>query len=173
MATGGQGSGVDLVPLAAGDAECLWALMQAVDVRAHLFEDSPASREAVGAMIAESLDRSRTRCYWRIATKDAHCAGVVGLRAPSQASLALRAIGWRSLELVIAVDPQHRGRGLAAAAVDAVADLAKSDGMTFALVVSADEADERRHRLLQRSRFELLGRTAGAGNVRRIYERPL
>ena len=73
-------------------------------------------------MMAESCDASSGTSYWRMATETQPCVGIVGLRPPSMASLALRAIGWRSRELIIALDPRYWGQGLAQETVAAIAD---------------------------------------------------
>ncbi len=164
---------VELVPVAERDVDRLWAVCQVPDVSRYLFEDAPASREAATELIAESIDPARTGRYWRIATDDVEFAGIIGVRQPSQASLALRAIGWRSLELVVVLDPAHLGRGLATAAVEVVAGMAKSDGMTFAFVASVEDADHCTHRLMQRCGFDVLGRSADVRRPGIIYERAL
>lgn len=157
--------------MSARDIDRACGLFQLPEVRRYLLEKSLTPRDAVAEMIAESINPAKASRYWRLATEEADFVGVVGLRPPSQASLALRAIGWRSLELVIALDPQFRGQGLATEAVEAVAAFAGEDGVTFALVGCVHANDQRSHKLMRRCGFEELGRAAGSQHPVLIYER--
>ena len=162
-----------LVPVTQADGTRVGELLQPAEVRRYFYDGSGLPRDVVATMIGESLSASSSSIYWRIAARETDFGGIIGLRPPSQASLALRAIGWRSLEMVIALDPRCWGRGLAGEAVEAVARYASQDGVTFALVGCVDEADERAHRLMRRCRFEFLGRAAGPRHQIAVYERPL
>jgi ribosomal-protein-alanine N-acetyltransferase len=162
-----------LVPVTEDDEARLWELLALPEVRRYLCDDSVLPRASVAAMIGESLKPASITTLWRVATEGADCIGLVGLRPPSQGSLVLRAIGWRSLELVIALAPHFRGWGLATEAVDAVAAYAGQDGVTFALVGCVDQPDQRSHRLMRRCGFSELGRAAGLQRPLVIYERPL
>lgn len=160
-----------LVPVEAGDADRLCSLLCQPEVRRYLCDDTEVPRSDVAAWIADSLDLSSITTFWRIATQASDFIGLAGLRPPTTASLALRAIGWRSLELVIAIDSQSWRRGLASEAVEAVCELAGRDGVTFALVASVDEPNERSHALMRRCNFQLLGRAAGRIHPLLVYER--
>lgn len=162
-----------LVPVAVADEDRLCHLLWHPDVRRYLCDDVVLSREAVRQSIAESLDPSSGSAYWRITTNEEPFAGMVGLRPPSTASLALRAIGWRSRELVIALDPRFWGRGLAQEAVAAMTDYSAGDGVTFALVASVDGPNARSHKLMQRCGFQVLGCVAGPAHPLTVYERPV
>jgi RimJ/RimL family protein N-acetyltransferase len=160
-----------LTPVAAGDVDELCALLHQPDVRRYLFDGEIVSRDTVAGWIAESRDPASGTSLWRIAAEDETCAGLAGLRPPSVASLRLRAIGWRSREIVIALDPGHWGRGLACEVVEALALHAGADGVTFALVAGVDAPNERSHRLMQRTGFGELGRVPGPAHTLVVYER--
>ena len=160
-----------LVPVAAADEDGLCELLWHPDVRRYLCDDVVLPLEVVRQSIVDSQDRSSSAAYWRIATDEMPLAGMVGLRPPSTASLALRAIGWRSRELIVALDPRCWGRGLAQEAVTAMLDHAGRDGVTFALVALVDVPNERSHRLMQRCGFHELGRAPGPVHELIVYER--
>ncbi|MDX2155349.1 MAG: GNAT family protein [Hyphomicrobiaceae bacterium] len=159
-----------LVPVTPGDADRICALLWHPDVRRHLCDDALMPRSEIEAAIADSLDPSSLTAYWRLATESDEFAGMVGLQPPSTASLALRAIGWRSRELIVALEPRWWGRGLAREAVGAVATCAARDGVTFAIVACVDLANERSHRLMLRCGFQELGRSRGATAGVVVYE---
>lgn len=163
--------GLALVPVAPGDEDHLCGLLWHPDVRRYLCDDVLLPREEVRQSIAESQDPSSGTSYWRIATVAGVFVGMVGLRPPSTASLALRAIGWRSRELIIALEPRCWGRGLANEAVAAMVVHAGRDGVTFALVASVDGPNDRSHRLMRRCGFEELGRAPGPAHPLVVYER--
>lgn len=162
-----------IAPVGARDEDCLCELLWHPDVCRYLCDGARLPREGVRQSIAESCDASSGTSYWRIATETQPCVGMVGLRPPSIASLALRAIGWRSRELIIALDPRYWGQGLAQETVAAVADYAGRDGVTFALVAGVDVPDARSHGLMQRCGFLELGRSSRAAHPIVIYERAL
>ncbi len=162
---------LQLAPVATGDADAIWALLGLPEVRRYLCDDEPVPRATVAAWIDESVDPSSVTRYWRIAAAEDGLIGLVGLRPPSTATLALRAIGWRSRELVIALDPGHWGRGLAAEAVHPVVEHGLSDGVTFAILGAVDAPNLRSHRLMARCGFAELGRVAGPVHPIIVYER--
>ena len=162
---------LSLVPVVAGYEDQVCELLWHQDVRRFLCDDSLLPRETVRQSIGESSDPSSGTSYWRMATQADAFIGLVGLRPPSTASLALRAIGWRSRELIIALDPRWWGQGLASEAVGAVADLAGRDGVTFALVGCVDAPNIASHRLMQRCGFHELGRAPGPRHELIVYER--
>lgn len=166
-----QASGSTIVPVTHADEDRLCALLWHPEVRRYLCDDLLLPRETVRQSIAESQDPSSGTAYWRMETAAEDFIGLVGLRPPSTASLALRAIGWRSRELIIALDPRLWGRGLAQEAVAAMIDYAGRDGVTFALVASVDEPNMRSHKLMRRCGFEVLGRVAGQAHPLTVYER--
>lgn len=157
--------------MTAGDAHALGAILRHPDVRAAWSDPLTRSPQAIDDMIAESIGPASSTSLWRIASADTACIGLVGLRPPSTTSLALRAIGWRSRELVLALDPDFQGHGLAREAIEAIAAVAGADGVTFALVACVDEANQRALRLLVRCGFEELGRGSGAARAIVVYER--
>ena len=160
-----------LTPVEMQDEERICALLWHAEVRRYLCDDLLLPRETIRQSIADSCDPSSGIAYWRIASGTSDFVGMVGLRPPSTASLALRAIGWRSRELIIALDPGFWGRGLAGEAVAALADYAGRDGVTFALVACVDEPNARSHRLMQRCGFHELGRAPGPRHELVVYER--
>jgi RimJ/RimL family protein N-acetyltransferase len=124
-------------------------------------------------MIRDSLDPGSVTAYWRIATPAGATIGLVGLKAPMAAMLALRAIGWRSLELLVALDPRHWGSGLATEAIAAVAAHSAADGVTFAIVAGVDAPNARSHKLMGRCGFQELGRIPGPAHPIVVYEKAL
>lgn len=166
-----QTSRLSLAPVGGQDEDRLCSLLWHQDVRRFLCDDALLPRETVRQSIADSLEPSSGTSCWRIATQAEAFAGMIGLHPPSTASLALRAIGWRSRELIIALDPRYWGQGLAQEAVGAVADFAGRDGVTFALVALVDVPNERSHRLMQRCAFQELGRAPGPRHQLVVYER--
>ncbi len=85
--------------------------------------------------------------------------------------MRLRAIGWRSLELIVALDPGAWGQGFAAEAVNAVVGYASRDGVIFAVIAAVDEPNGRAHALMRRCAFQELGRVAGRRHPFIVYER--
>ena len=162
---------IRLLPLTTGDLDAICSLLWLPEVRHHLFDDSLVPREVVAGIIRDSADPSSITAFWRIATAADDVIGLIGLRPPATTFLALRAIGWRSLELVVALDPRFWGRGLASQAVAAVAEHAGRDGVTFALVAGVDEGNLRSHALMRRCRFHELGGVAGPDRPLVVYER--
>jgi RimJ/RimL family protein N-acetyltransferase len=160
-----------LAPIAVEDATALSALLAVPEVRRVLSEDVALPRAAARALIAQGCDAASGTSLWRIATGEAAFAGVIGLRPPSTGSLALRAIGWRSRELIVALDPRVWGQGLAQEAVGAMLEHAAGDGVTFALVTSVGTPDIRAQRLMQRCGFHVLGRAPGPAHEVVVYER--
>lgn len=160
-----------LEPVTNADTDGLCALMSLPCVRRYLCDDCPVPRHVVEGWIGDSLDASSLTSYWRIATGAVRCIGLIGLRPSSPEILRLRAIGWRSLELVIALDPKFQGTGLATEAVEAIAELAGRHGITFALVAAVDVPNRRSHALMRRCGFHELGRASGAAHPLVIYER--
>ena len=162
-----------LVPVEPRDVDRVVELLRLAAVRRYLCDDAPIPRETVAAGVADSLDPSSSTSQWCIETADGTFAGLVGLQPPVAVAQRLRAIGWRSLEILIALDPACWGRGLAAGAVEAVADYARTDGVTFALIGAVDEPNERSHRLMARCGFAELGRMPGPRHELVVYERAL
>lgn len=166
-------SRLTLVPVEAGDEDDLCALLWDADVRRYLCDDALLPREAVRGTIRESLDPASISAFWRIEEAGGDGVGLIGLRTPTEPMRRLRAIGWRSLELVVALAPAHWGRGLAAEAIEAVAIEAKADGVTFALLAGVDVPNARSHRLMRCCGFEELGRMQGTAHTIVVYERAL
>jgi GNAT superfamily N-acetyltransferase len=165
-----QSGRLSLVPVAPPDEAWLADLLREPLVSRHL-----GHHEALQArdMIEDSLARSSITASWRLATHSDEHAGLVAIRAPSVATLRQRAIGWRSLEVLILLEPGLWGQGLAAEAVEAVAAYARADGVTFALVGCVEEADTRSRHLMARCGFVELGRAAGRDQPLIVYERAL
>lgn len=161
-----------LRPVVAGDGDWLAALLDTADVRDALCDGLPAGRCAAG-LIAASLDPASLTAVWRLATHAGGLAGFVGVRAPSTASLRLRAIGWRSLELSVALEPAWRGQGLATEALLAVAEWLRGDPVIFALVAVVAGDNERANALMRRCNFHVLGDAGSAAGDSRVYELPL
>jgi RimJ/RimL family protein N-acetyltransferase len=159
-----------LVPVAWADEDGLCALFSLGEVARYLSEETP-SRVAVRDMIDASLDASSIASFWRVSVDGTAVLGLVGLWPPSTSALALRAIGWRSLELVIAFHPGAWGRGYAREALEAAVAHGLSDGVTFAILGAVAEPNQAAHALMRRSRFDVLGRVDGGKHPIIVYER--
>ena len=162
-----------LAPLTVGDEDWLLGLLRAPEVRLYLCDDRMIARQDVAAAIAGSLDRASPASRWRIDLSGAGAIGVIGIDAPTATLARLRPIGWRSLELLIAIDPRWWGRGLAAEALEAVAGYAREDGVSFALLAGVDAPNTRSHRLMSRCGFGVLGHVPGPKHELTVYERAL
>jgi RimJ/RimL family protein N-acetyltransferase len=155
-----------LVPAAGDDAVRIGPLLAMLGADA-----SETWQRPIRAVVEDHLDPASVTALWRLATaEDAH-AGLIGLATPRIALGRLRAIGWRSLEMVVAMAPRHRGQGLASEAVDAMVDQAVSDGVTFAVLAAVAAGNGAGHALVRRCRFEELGRIAGGVEPVVVYER--
>jgi RimJ/RimL family protein N-acetyltransferase len=155
-----------LVPAVADDAGLIGSLLAMRDV-----DSSEVWRRPIQAVVEDHLDPASMTALWRLATEDDARAGLIGLATPSVAAGRLRAIGWRSLEMVVAIDPRHRRQGLASEAVDALVAHAVSDGVTFAVLAAVAAGNAAGHALMRRCRFEQLGRVAGSIQSVVVYER--
>jgi RimJ/RimL family protein N-acetyltransferase len=159
-----------LVPVVSGDKESIGALMGQPEPGDNLWVGERLARESLCTMIAESVDPAAITSLWRIEAGPHGGIGWIGLRPLSTAALRLRAIGWRSLELLIAIELGFSDRGFACQAVEAVAVYAGRDGVTFALVAAVDEQNHRAHKLMQRCGFLELGQGADPAHPVVIYE---
>ncbi|MGE0767544.1 MAG: GNAT family N-acetyltransferase [Hyphomicrobiaceae bacterium] len=159
-----------LSPVAASDEDALCDLFWRPEVVRYLSEQPP-SRCAIRDMIRASLDTSSVASFWRITTDGSELLGLAGVWPPSTSALALRNIGWRSLELVIGLHPDAWGKGYAREAVGPVVSHALSDGVTFAVLGAVAEPNEAAHKLMRNCGFEELGRVAGAAYPIVVYER--
>ncbi|HEX4892478.1 MAG TPA: GNAT family N-acetyltransferase [Hyphomicrobiaceae bacterium] len=158
-----------LTPVAVGDEDWIGSLFGMPEIRRHLGERALQPHE----IVVSSGDPASIMAFWTIGTGSGERIGLIGLRPPSTSALRLRAIGWRSLELFVALDPQFWGCGLAREAIETVAAEAGQDGVTFALVAVVDEANARAHRLMQRCGFLELGKASEGSLPLVIYERAL
>jgi len=159
-----------LSPVTHADEDALCALFWHPDVGRYLSEEMP-TREAIREMIAASCDPSSVAAFWRVTREGAGLLGLVGVWPPSTSALALRNIGWRSLELVIAFHPDAWGRGYAREAIEPAVAHALSDGVTFAVLGAVAEPNAAAHKLMRWCRFEELGRVAGKVFPIVVYER--
>ncbi len=164
---------LSLRPVDGSDAEWIFGLLRSPEVRRYPNDAEQPTRETVRQTIGESIDPASGRAVWCIETEFGECVGLVDLTPPSAASLQLRAIGWRSLELYVALEPSHWGHGYAREVVSAIADHASRDGVTFALVGCVAEPNQAAQRLMQKCDFQELGRLQGARYQQIVYERAL
>lgn len=134
-------------------------------------EASDIWRRTAETILHEHLDPLSMTALWRIAAENDANTGLIGLATPGVAVGSLRAIGWRSLELVVAVTPWNRRVGLAAEAIDAVVEHALSDGVTFAVLSAVAVGNDGGHALMHRCRFEALGRITEISREFVVYER--
>lgn len=166
-----------LAPVAPADLDAMCALLWQADVRRFLCDDALLPREEIDAAIAESCAPSSSAERWRIDLAAGEgggaLAGFAALQAPTAATLRLRAIGWRSREVLIALDPAYWGRGLAREAIEALLEHARADPVTFALLAVVDEPNARSHRLFAACGFTEIGRVAGPRHRLVVHERAL
>lgn len=127
--------------------------------------------EPLSELIAESRNPNSVSSFWRIETNGNSRAGMIGLRPASAETLRLRAIGWRSLELYFFIEPV--AVELAGEAIDALADHALSDGVTFALIACVAETDFPTRELLSSLGFQQLGVIDHASRILIVFERSL
>jgi RimJ/RimL family protein N-acetyltransferase len=163
---------LSLLPVTIADEEALCALFWHPEVGRYLSLEPPP-RSAIREMIDVSRCRSSIASFWRVTRDGSGLLGLVGVWPPSTSALALRAIGWRSLELVIAFHPEAWGKGFASEAVEPVVAHALSDGVTFAVLGAVAEPNRAGHTLMKRCRFEELGRVTCAPYPIVVYERAL
>jgi len=159
-----------LLPVTWADEDALCALFWHADVARYLSEERP-SRAAIRDMIGASLDPSSVAAFWSVRRDDSALLGLSGVWPPSTSALALRNIGWRSLELVIALHPDAWGRGYAREAVEPVVAYGLADGVTFAILGAVAEPNAAAHKLMTQCRFQELGRVAGTVFPIVVYER--
>jgi RimJ/RimL family protein N-acetyltransferase len=160
-----------LLPVTPADEAAVCALFWLPQVCRYLSEDTP-SREAVRDMIADSVDPHSVAAFWRVTHGGSgELLGLVGVWPPSTSALALRNIGWRSLELVIAFHPQAWGKGYAREAVEPVVAQALADGVTFGILGAVAAPNVAAHALMVRCGFEVLGRFEGERHPIVVYER--
>jgi RimJ/RimL family protein N-acetyltransferase len=167
------GARVRLVPVGSGDVERISDLLWQPSVRQLLCDGNPMPRADIAALVSRSLDPASIERWWRIETPADGFVGLCGLHVPAAATLQLRAIGWRSLETTIALQPAHWRRGLAREAIEAMAGYAGGDGVTFAIVAAVAEPNLHSRRLLEACGFAELGRVAGPVHTLVVYERPV
>jgi ribosomal-protein-alanine N-acetyltransferase len=159
-----------LMPVTPADEDALCALFWHPQVGRYLSEDTPTD-EAIRQIIDANADPSSVASFWRVTYDGSALVGLVGVWRPSTAALALRPIGWRSLELVVAFHPDAWGKGLASEAVEPVVAYGLSDGVTFAVLGAVAEPNRAAHALMTRCRFTPLGRVAGPVYPIIVYER--
>lgn len=161
---------MQLLPVTSADETPLCELFWHADVGRYLSEEMP-TRVAIREMIEASLSQSSVAAFWRVTIDGSRLLGLVGVWPPSTAALALRNIGWRSLELVIAFHPSAWGKGYAREAVEPAVAYALSDGVTFAVLGAVAAPNAAAHALMRRCRFEELGQVPGSAFPIVVYER--
>lgn len=127
----------------------------------------------VASWIEESRDPGSLTEFWTLEDEAKRTIGIAGLRAPSAMFLQFRAIGWRSLELIVALEPSQWGQGLAREAIGALAAHARANPVTFALVGAVADHNARANRLMRSAGFSELGRLTGAASAVIVYEKAL
>ncbi len=162
-----------LVPVRTSDVAAIVALLSQPDVRRYLCDDALLRLDYVNTWVAESLEAASVTTLWRVEAATDELIGIVGLKPPVTAAARLRAIGWRSLQLFIALEPRYWRRGLASEAVEAMAAVAGKDGVTFALLATVGYQNLRLNALMRRCGFVELGRLPAPANPMVVYERTL
>ena len=162
-----------LVPVARGDTDHICALLWHPQVRCHLCDNQLLPRNHVEGWIADSLETGSLTSFWRMEASAGDFIGLIGLKPQSPDTLKLRAIGWRSLDVTVALHPAYWGKGLASQALNAISDYALGEAITFAIVATVDEPNVRSHRLFQRCGFNILGQIPGSLYPLIVYERAL
>lgn len=157
-------SRVRLVPVTAADEAAIAGLLAGAP-------DGAIRADALSSLVTQSLDPASITALWRIETASDRLIGIAGLQSPSDLSLQLRAIGWRSLEVILTLAPAADDRALARDVLDALAAHAGHDGVTFALVACMGAVDAPRQALFRASGFQELGRIPGSRGETIVFER--
>lgn len=157
-----------LRPLAPGDGEALHALLVQPGVRRHLFDGIAVARAQVDAMVAGSQERFAGYgvglwLAFEIARPSAP-AGIAGFWAFEHAAQD---------ELVFALDEACWGRGLAAEASQAVLGYARDALGWIEARASIDDGNLASARTLARLGFRENGQAVRAGDVLRLFRKPL
>jgi len=161
-----------LRPSSAADLDGLCAVLRHETVRVYLCDDTILPRDVVEGMLTRSdaLDADGLG-LWMIETS-AGTVGCAGLEPMSEAAASDGTIAG-SVEPLIALLPAARGRGLATAAVDAMAAYAKEVCRLDRLVAAVDAPNEPSHRLIRRCGFQEIGRGPGPKHTLVFYARDL
>ncbi|HYC03441.1 MAG TPA: GNAT family N-acetyltransferase [Azospirillaceae bacterium] len=160
-----------LVPLTPADTDALAALLAEPGARRFLCDDEILPREAVAAMIGDSVDLAPEGLgLWRIAAEGDEWVGCVGLLPVSGAALAARPDFAGGVEPIIALAGHAWGRGYAAEALRA-AVAHGMDGLALPrLVALVDEPNARSHALMRRVGFRQVGTGPGPRHPLSAYE---
>jgi [ribosomal protein S5]-alanine N-acetyltransferase len=144
-----------------GDLDALWRLLTDPQVRRYLCDDRILTRAEVQTLLAEDLARrSAGMGLWLLRGHAEDPVGCVGLQPVSADILAHAPDLAGEVEPIVALAPEHWGRGLAAEALAAAAAYAFDTFGLERLAAVVDEPNARSHRLMLRIGFTPTGITA-------------
>ena len=163
-------AGARLRPTTATSLPALTRLLNDREVGRYLCDGLAMKQETVAAMLAESatLD-ARGLGLWTIEQAQGELAGLAGLQ-PVSAELAAAPATASAIEVLIALYPAFWGKGLATAALDALALYARDCLGLTRLVAGVDRPNGRSHRLLAGRGFKPVGSTPGPAHELLLYE---
>jgi RimJ/RimL family protein N-acetyltransferase len=168
-----QTSRLTLRPVSGSDLSDLWRMWTDPEVRRFLWDDRVISREEAATTIADCEALSAGGLgLWVLHTRDAidstpaiGCAGLFPVT--TAATYEPRVAGL--VEPLVALRPEHWGRGYAAEALQALIEHARSTlGLTQLAAVS-DVPNVRSDRMLRRAGFNELSETDGPRYRLRTY----
>ncbi len=159
-----------LRPAKADDLDELVSLLHDKDVRRYLCDDTELLRETVAAMLtsSEQLD-SDGLGLWALEHGHERFAGVAGLQPVSEEVGAAPEMAG-GIEALIALKPDHWGRGLAADALTTLSAYARDSLRLSRLVAAVDLPNTRSHQLMRRCGFGDVGTMRGPANKLVLYE---
>lgn len=162
-----------LRPAVAGDLQDLVRLLHEEAVRHYLCDGAVLPGDEIAAMLTSSERlASRGLGLWAIEPAGEPFAGIAGLQPVSGETGEARAMAG-GVEPIIAVDPEHWGRGLAGAAIAALILHARRSLGLPRLVAAVDRPNLRSHRLMRRHGFTAMGTAPGPAHQMVLYELPL
>ena len=160
-------------PATPDDLETLISILHDRQVRRYLCDDTALPRETVADLLVQSdqLDR-RGLGLWMIELGDDGVVGVAGLEPVSEDLEDVPHMEG-GIEPLIALSPDHWGRGLASQAMNALIRYAERTLGLSQLVAAVDQPNDRSLQLMERCGFEPVGRTPGPANELVLYRRRL
>ncbi|MGH6945718.1 MAG: GNAT family N-acetyltransferase [Kiloniellales bacterium] len=150
-----------LLPVAMDDLDRLAALLWEREVRRYLTDDRRIPRPEVADYFlrSDALDADGLGLWtlWTADSRFAGCAGLLPITYAAPAELAIEG----DIEPLLALLPGFWGRGLASRALAELTRYAFETLRLPRLVASADEPNDRAHRLMERGGFRRIGEGPG------------
>ncbi len=157
-----------LRPARPADLDDLVRLLRTPGVRRYLCDDVDLPRQTISAMIDHSEElEPRGLGLWTIDDANGGFLGIAGLQPVAADAPAAMAGG---VEVIVAVAPDHWGRGLAHAGLATLIAHARDTVRLSRLVAAVDAPNARSHDLLRRCDFYEMGTAPGPANDLVLYE---